>query len=167
MNKQVKIEYLYLDLVVCDRCVGTDQVLDDAVSAIKPVLEMAGYTIDYQKKEMSTISDAIEYKFLSSPTIRVNDRDICSEVKENDCGCCGDISGTAVTCRVFTYEGKDYEVPPKAMLVEAILKAVFGAETENAKEEIYNVPQNLKDFYRGKFEKSGGCCCGGSGCCCC
>ena len=87
MNKQVKIEYLYLDLVVCDRCVGTDQVLDEAVSAIKPVLEMAGYTIDYQKKEMSTISDAIEYKFLSSPTIRVNDRDICSEVKENDCGC--------------------------------------------------------------------------------
>ena len=36
--------------------------------------------------------------------------DICKDVKESDCGCCGEISGTQVDCRVFEYEGKLYEV---------------------------------------------------------
>ena len=157
-----------MDLVVCDRCVGTDKVLDEAVSAIRPVLEMANYKIDYQKKEMTTVKDAIMHKFMSSPTIRVNGQDICSEIKENDCGCCSDISGTDVACRVFTYEGKDYEVPPKAMLIEGILKIVFAGEVRPNSNEEYEMPQNLSDFYKGKLKKRiTGCCCSGCDCDCC
>lgn len=166
MEKTVKIEYLYLDLNTCERCVGTDVVLDDVVSALRPVLELAGYTVSYEKKEMTTVKDAVAYEFLSSPTIRVNGQDICTAVKENDCGCCSDISGTAVTCRVFTYEGQDYEVPPKAMLAEEILRRVFGGTLEVKNRETYALPQNLKDFYRGKMTKNVKCCCGGNSDCC-
>ena len=165
MKKEVKIEYLYLDLDVCERCVGTDKVLDEVVFAITPVLEMAGYKINYEKIEMTTVKDAVKYKFLSSPTIRVNGQDICSIVKENDCSCCSDISGTSVTCRIFTYEGIDYEVPPKKMLVNGILKILYAFEIENNQQEEYSLPKNLKDFYRGKMTKNVQCCCSDNNCC--
>ncbi len=166
MKKSVKIEYLYLDLNTCDRCCGTDVILDEVVSALRPVLEMAGYQLDYEKVEMATVRDAVRYEFVSSPTIRVNGKDICTSVKENDCGCCSEISGTAVTCRVFSYEGTDYEIPPKAMLAEEILRRIFAGEIKVAPEKPYVLPQNLKDFYRGKMTKSMSCCCGGSSDCC-
>ena len=47
-EKQVIIEYLYLDLHVCDRCVGTDKVLDEVVEQLKPVLELADYSVEYK-----------------------------------------------------------------------------------------------------------------------
>lgn len=166
MGKCVKIEYLYLDLHTCDRCVGTDVVLEEVAAVLQPVLELAGYEILYEKREMTTVKDAVKYEFLSSPTIRVNGEDICGTVKENDCGCCSDISGTAVTCRVFTYEGEDYEVPPKAMLAEEILRRVFGGSPKETPREAYVLPQNLKDFYRGKMTKNAKCCCGGNSDCC-
>ena len=166
MQKSVKIEYLYLDLNTCDRCCGTDVVLDEVVSLLRPVLETAGYQLDYEKVEMTTVKDAVRYEFLSSPTIRVNGKDICTSVKENACGCCSDISGTDVTCRVFTYEGVDYEIPPKAMLAEEILRMVFAGAVPKEVREPYALPRNLKDFYKGKMTKNVKCCCGGSTDCC-
>ena len=162
-DKKVLIEYLYLDLVTCDRCVGTDKVLDAVVALLTPALELAGYTVEYKKIEMTTIEKAKQYKFLSSPTIRVNGKDICDSVSENDCECCGDISGTQVDCRVFEYEGKIYEVPPKAMLAENILKTVFSTNSDCSCTE-YEIPSNLVRFYEGKKNKSNSCCCD-SGCC--
>lgn len=162
-EKIILIEYLYLDLVTCDRCVGTDKVLDEVVDLLTPTLELAGYTVEYKKIEMTTLEKAKQYKFLSSPTIRVNEKDICDSVSENDCKCCGDISGTQVDCRVFEYEGNSYEVPPKAMLAENILKTVFSQNTDCCCEE-YTVPDNLVRFYDGKENKSSSCCCNG-GCC--
>ena len=164
--KCVKIEYLYLDLNTCDRCVGTDMVLDEVVQVLRPVLELAGWQVDYEKIEMTTVKDAVAYEFVSSPTIRVNGQDICTAVRENACGCCSDISGTDVTCRVFTYEGEEYEVPPKAMLAEAILRRTFAGEIPAESREPYVLPQNLKDFYRGKMTRNVKCCGGGNTDCC-
>lgn len=162
-NKHVLIEYLYLDLNTCDRCMSADEVLEDAIDSIKPALEAAGYTVSYEKKEMTSRADAQKYRFLSSPTIRVNGTDICDSVSESDCQCCGDISGTQVDCRTFEYEGVQYEVPPKAMLVEKILEKTFSQKTACCEGE-YVLPENLERFYAGK-EKKSSCCCS-SGCCC-
>ena len=161
-TKSIQIEYFYLDLNTCDRCVGTDAVLEEVIRELTPPFTLAGYTVSYRKTEIRSEEDAIEHRFVSSPTIRVNGADICAEVKESDCGCCGEISGTQVDCRVFEYEGRLYEVPPKAMLAEALMKLAF----EPAKGgccEGYELPENLKTFFRGKAEKSA-CCCGGSCC---
>ena len=39
MNKEVIIDYLYLDLQTCDRCIGTDKVLEEVISELTPALE--------------------------------------------------------------------------------------------------------------------------------
>ncbi len=161
-NKQVVVDYLYLDLKTCDRCVGTDQVLEEVLGELAPAFELAGYDIIFNLIEITDSELAEKHRFLSSPTIRVNGHDICQSVQENDCGCCGEISGTAVDCRVFEYEDKLYEVPPKEMLAEAVLKYAFvKAEADGE----YTLPENLKRFFEGKEKKSSCCCSGTNGCC--
>ena len=106
LGKKVLVEYLYLDLNTCDRCIGTDKVLDEVMVILTPALELAGYNVEYNKIEIETAEIAKQFQFLSSPTIRVNGQDICASVEENSCGCCSEISGTDVDCRVFEYNGK-------------------------------------------------------------
>ena len=162
-DKKILVEYLYLDLETCDRCIGTDNVLDGVMQTLMPALELAGYNVEYNKVEMETAEMAKQYKFLSSPTIRVNGKDICASVHENSCGCCSHISGTDVDCRVFEYNGETYELPPKEMLANDILCSVFGVDLEGYScETEYELPENLNSFYEGK--KNTGCSCGGSSC---
>ena len=161
--KKLLIEYMYLDLQTCDRCIGTDNVLDEVMMIVTPAFQLAGYTVEYNKIEMDTAETAEKYKFMSSPTIRVNGRDICTSVKENSCGCCSDISGTDVDCRVFEYSGVTYEVPPKEMLAGVVFKTVFGQENSACSCGGYELPENLKEFFEGKKNKSG-CSCGGNCC---
>lgn len=139
-------------------------MLLEAVNEIEPVLKAAGYAIALNKIEIKNEQQAAQHKFLSSPTIRVNGRDICLEVRENNCGCCSDISGDTTDCRVFVYDGIEYEVPPKAMLINAILKAVYAQSPDLAITEPYSLPKNLKRFFAGKNTKSTNCC-GGGDCC--
>ncbi|RNC62850.1 MAG: hypothetical protein AWM53_01873 [Candidatus Dichloromethanomonas elyunquensis] len=160
-EKKVLVEYLYLDLQTCDRCVGTNNVLDEVMLTLVPTLQIAGYEVNYNKVEIETEDLAEKYQFLSSPTIRVNGQDICELLNENSCGCCSKISEAAVDCRIFEYEGATYEVPPKEMLAEAILKTVFGTSSGCDCRE-YKLPDNLKAFFEGKNNKSS--CSSGSNC---
>ena len=157
--KTVTIDYLYLDLANCDRCIGTDQVLGEVVAAITPALALAGYQVKYRKNEMATAEIAMRHQFLSSPTIRVNGRDIAASVAENHCGCCSAISNSDVDCRVFQYEGATYEVPPKQMLAEGILRAVFGSKPDAMEPDHFQMPDNLTSFFSGKAQQQ--CSCGG------
>jgi hypothetical protein len=156
-EKKVIVEYLYLDLETCKRCVGTDEVLEEVLKTLTPTLELAGYIIKYIKVEMMTAEIAIQYGFLSSPTIRVNGQDICQTVAETSCGCCSEISNTDVDCRVFEYNGETYEVPPKEMLAEAVLQSVFGHTESDCSYCSYELPDNLKDFFEGKQNKKCAC----------
>ncbi len=92
MKDKLLIEYLYLDLFSCERCVSNDKQLESVITALKPALELAGYDLEYKKIEMTTEEIAKEYHFVSSPTIRINGRDICKSIQENNCSCCGEIS---------------------------------------------------------------------------
>ena len=161
-NKKILVEYLYLDLKTCDRCIGTDTLLEEVLKEIGPALSCAGYKVSFKKMEISSKEMAEEFRFISSPTIRVNGMDICGSVAENSCGCCSDISGTDVECRVFQYEGEDYEIPPKEMLASSILRAVFTSKEECCCGE-YSMPENIIAFFDGK-EKKSKCSCG-SNCC--
>lgn len=152
--KEITIDYLYLDLNTCDRCVGTDKVLDVVLDVLAPALQLAGYKVVRRKIEMSTAGIAAEYQFLSSPTIRVNSKDICLTVEENDCGCCSDIAGCDVECRVFRYKDEIHEVPPKEMLANAILETLFSDNIATANIE-YIMPENLKEFYANKNNENG------------
>jgi hypothetical protein len=62
----------------------------------------------------------------------------------------GDICGDDVECRVWVYEGIEYQEPPKAMIVNAILQNVFGGEKVETKEKKkYMMPKNLESFFNG------------------
>ena len=161
-GNEISVEYLYLDLHTCERCIGTDGVLDEVMTILTPALTLAGYQVRYNKIEITTKEIAEQFAFVSSPTIRINGQDICDSVKENSCGCCSDISGTDVDCRVFEYDGASYEVPPKEMLAKEILRAVFAPQIcDNTSD--YVLPDNLKEFSEGKQTKSS-CSCT-DGCC--
>lgn len=162
-DKTVSVEYLYLDLQTCDRCIGTDAVLEEVLQALRPALKLAGYEVTYKKIEVSTQKLAMQYHFLSSPSIRVNEQDIIGSVTETACGCCSEISGTDVDCRAYEYEGKTYDVPPKEMLAKAILTAVF-VKKDSCSCGGYELPENLKRFFKGKTTKEPECSCG-SNCC--
>ena len=151
----VKVEYMYLDINTCERCIGTDTVLENVLKELKGAFSLAGYSIVYKKVQIKTAEMAQAYRFLSSPTIRVNGRDICASVQENNCGCCGDIAGTQVNCRVFSCNGKKYEVPPKEMLAQRILKMAFQPQLPSLHIRKYVLPKNLKNFFDGKQQK---CC---------
>ena len=115
-------------------------------------MSTASASLNYKKQEISTAELAQHYHFLSSPTILVNGQDIFGTIIESDCGCCGDIAGVQVDCRVFEHKGKTYEVPTKEMLSDAILKTIYHPTASTFGE--YQLPENLKRFFEGKEKKN-------------
>lgn len=143
---KINIDFLYLDLNVCNRCQGTDQRLEEAIEDVTKVLELTGAEIVVNKIHINSREKAIQYEFVASPTIRVGGRDIQMKFKESLCESCGD----EVDCRVWLFKGKEYNVPPKAMIVDAILHDVYAGKKTSTDGEIhkepYNLPQNLEKF---------------------
>ncbi|MCL2497135.1 MAG: arsenite methyltransferase [Symbiobacteriaceae bacterium] len=161
-KKNLNIDFLYLDLNTCERCRATDETLKQALGVLSGVLDTLGYTAKLNSVNISTKELAEQYHFESSPTIRVNGVDICSEFIENDCVDCGDIAGCSVDCRVFVYEGIGYEQPPVAMIVDGILKAINRTKEDRP----YKLPDNLAKFFTGKNSCCDSSdCCGVGGCC--
>lgn len=147
-KKQIIIDFLFLDLSVCTRCQDTDNSLDEALKEVASVLEATGPEVKVNKINVNTAELAVTHKFLSSPTIRVNGNDIQMDYKESLCESCGDLCGDTVDCRVWIYQGQEFTAPPKAMIIEGILKAVYGRNlnTKTAQQE-YILPENLRRFY--------------------
>ncbi len=143
--KEVTIDFLYLDLNTCERCVSTDSALNEALAILSGVFRVLDYSVTVNKVNITSKELAEQHRFISSPTIRVNGLDICQEVKESDCGDCGDLCGDSVDCRVFTYEGKDYEQPPAAMIVDGILHILYGNPA--SEERLYALPDNLNNYF--------------------
>ena len=153
-KKTVVVEFLYLDLVVCDRCQGADQRVAKAVERCKPVLEACGYELRLQCVLIDNEMLAEQYRFYSSPTVRVNGVDVCPSIEENDCDCCRDISDFDVKCRLFPFNGTYYEVPPTDMLVRNIMETVLGGKVAHPEDEPYVLPENLAGFFAGKRRKA-------------
>lgn len=151
---RLDITLLYLDLEVCSRCKETDTRLDQALDQVARVLEATGKEVSLEKIHIESLEMARQYRFVSSPTIRINGRDIEMEVKENHCGSCSAIAGTDVACRVWSYAGQEYPAPPHALIVDAILRAAYAdpsvyadrsPETETPAFE--DVPANIQEFF--------------------
>lgn len=151
--KKLLIEFMYIDLTVCERCLGTDANLEEAVADVATVLNAAGYEIEVRKILVESEEQARELGFVSSPTIRINGRDIQLDVQENLCESCGDVCGEDVDCRVWVWQGQEYTTPPKAMIVDAILKYMYGGQ--QAPDSAKEVPDNLKKFFSAKSKR---CC---------
>lgn len=155
-KKKIDIDFLYLDLNTCERCQGAESNLDQAINEVTAVLKSAGYEVSVKKTNITSPELATKYEFLSSPTIRINGNDIALEVTETFCKDCGDICGDSVDCRSWVYEGVEHPEPPKEMIVNAIMKEVYGDKSDlNKIKSQYSLPQNLKIFFdRIKIKKN-------------
>lgn len=153
--RSIVIDFLYLDLDVCTRCQGTDDTLDQAVAEVSQILHSAGTEVVINKVNVNTEELAIQYQFVSSPTIRIDGHDIAVDVHENQCDSCGDLCGDTVDCRIWTWQGVDYTQPPKALIIDAILKAVYGGPASSPAPAIepYKLPENLRKFYEAMKQK--------------
>ena len=148
-RREIEIDFLYLDLSVCTRCQGADSSLDEAIAEVSKILEAMDIDVVVNKINVTSEKQAEVLQFESSPTIRVNGRDIQLEVRESLCESCGDLCGDEVDCRVWVYHGKEYTAPPKAMIIEAMLRQVYGSPHD--KQEInkkgYRLPDNPRKFF--------------------
>lgn len=122
----MKVELLYI--LDCPWCLKTKKLIREALGELKLEAEIEEILIDNEGK-------ARKYKFLGSPTVRINSKDIQEEVSKDQClACCEEITELAEEatefvkqecehgCRIYHYKGKQYLYPPKRMIKEAIKK---------------------------------------------
>lgn len=161
--KKVDIEFLYLDLDTCTRCRGTDANLDAALGAVQAVLKASGAEVVLRKILVDSEATAQKHRFVSSPTIRVNGRDIALELRETPCDSCTEACGCngTVDCRVWRYEGKEYDEAPVPLIVNAMLTEVYSgpAATDRIAASGYALPENLRRFFAAKAAKNADSCC--------
>ena len=117
---------------------------------LAPLLDTLGMELSVRKTHVRSEEQARELGFMTSPTIRVNGRDIQPEAKESACDSCGSLCGCGedFDCRIWTYDGEDHTSPPTAMVVDAVLGELYRDEGEaGVGEESRDVPDNLKRFF--------------------
>jgi hypothetical protein len=160
--RPLRIEFLFLDLATCTRCLGADRALDAALEAVSEVLDAAGVEVEVDKILVTSEEQARRLRFVSSPTIRVDGRDVALELRESSCGseACTDGCGDQIACRVWVYRGREYTEPPVAMVVDAILRHVYGAPAQDPREpEAFELSDNLARFFADKAASATRACC--------
>jgi|ERR1700733_6384912 len=163
-EKQVEIEFLYLDLDVCTRCKGTDANLETALRMVQEVLQASRTDVSTRKVLVDSEETARKLKFLSSPTIRINGRDIALTFRETRCDSCAGACACdgGVECRVWVYEGKEYAEAPVPLIVNALLSEIYDGQSPDRLASLrpFELSENLKDFFEAKaVKKAAESCC--------
>jgi hypothetical protein len=150
------IDFLYLDLTTCTRCRSTDRSLEAGLAAVGNVLTAAGMGVEVRKVHISSEAQARGWRFVSSPTIRINGADIAFELRESSCGseACVDGCGDHIACRVWVFGDREFTEPPAALIVDAILRHVYGQPTAQVQDRPYRLPDNLRRFFAGRSAAS-------------
>jgi Domain of unknown function (DUF2703) len=156
-EKQVEIEFLYLDLDACTRCKRSDANLETALHIVQEVLQASGTDVSTRKVLVDSEETARKLKFLSSPTIRINGRDIALEFRETPCDSCAEACACddGVDCRVWVYEGKEYTEAPVSLIVNALLSEIYDSQSADrpASSRSFEPSENLKHFFEAKAAK--------------
>jgi len=155
----VEIDFLYLDISSCSRCQGTGDNLELALAAVERLLRDTGAEVSVRRTHVQSLQQARELRFEVSPTLRVNGRDIEPVARESACGpdACG--CGEGGSCRVWNYDGHDYEEAPVALIVDAILAALSdGAPPADADAPAYVASDDVVRALARPTRNGGGCC---------
>lgn len=161
--RRLDIELLYLDVTTCGRCTGTEANLERALRDVAGLLEETGIAVSLTKVHVDTAELAARHRFVSSPTIRINGRDVALELRESDCADCGEIAGCGggVDCRVWVWQGQEHTEAPRGMIIDAVLREAYGPpRPAPAGRPGYVLPDNLRRFYEATAASSGACCAG-------
>ena len=150
-GRELLVELLALDLSSCGRCKGTDRSIEAVVRDLRPIFARAGVDLRFRKTVVRTAEQAVTLRFQSSPTVRINGRDVPIELRESRCGDCSRLvagSPCAVDCRVWAWQGREYTDAPKGLIVDAILRGYPSAfQKPPPQTERFELPDNLKRFF--------------------
>jgi hypothetical protein len=163
-EKRVEIDFLYLDLDVCARCKGTDANLETALRTVQEVLQASGTEVSTRKMLVDSEETARKLRFVSSPTIRINGRDIALEFRETPCDSCAEACACngGVDCRVWLYEGQEYTEAPVPLIVNALLSEIYDSRSADrpVSPGSSELPENLRHFFEAKAaKKTAASCC--------
>jgi hypothetical protein len=151
MRRSVAIDFLFLDATQCSRCSGTGTNIETALSAVEGVLRATGARVELRKIHVQSDEQARKLQFVSSPTIRVNGRDIATEAVESECGADGCGCGAGASCRLWRYAGREHTEAPVGLIVDAVLSEIY-AGTKPAES-----PPS-EDLMALQVAHGGGCC---------
>lgn len=158
-RRVLNVDLLVIDLSTCKRCVPTGDQLKRAIKLLAPVAEALGIDLRHREIVVQTPQEAKDYALLSSPTIRLNGRDIAQDIRESLCESCGDLTenNTLMDCREWYYRGRIYSAAPLPLLIEAMMGAMLDIDTPPAvpvpSEEL---PVNLLLYFDNKKPSSCG-----------
>jgi hypothetical protein len=163
VRKALDVDLLVIDLETCARCVPTGDQLQTAVSLLAPVAEALGVELKYRAIVAQTPEEAKEHALLTSPTIRLNGRDIAADIRESVCESCGDLTdnNTSVYCREWHYRGKVYSAAPLPLLLEAIMDAMLSIDETPpiTPARLEELPENLQRYFDNRRPQGSSCCC--------
>jgi hypothetical protein len=132
--------------------------IERAIEAVRQVLEVTTTTVRVRKLVIESEEDARAQRFVSSPTVRVDGRDIVVETLESPCDSCTDLCGCSqgTSCRVWRYQGAEHTEAPVGLIVEALLREIAASVPGPPRAEAigdYELPKNLRDFFAGRAVK--------------
>src|SRR5687768_1961969 len=146
---QLAIDFMYLDLETCTRCRDTDANLEAALTEVGRALNAAGVGVSVRKTRVASAEQARARGCITSPTIRVNGTDIALDLRESSCAECDEVcacDGT-IDCRLWVWQGQEHTEAPSAMIVDAILREVYGGgERAIAPLPVEAMSENLARF---------------------
>lgn len=163
-QRRLNIELLVIDLESCARCVPTGEQVRNAIELVAPAAEAQGIGLTYREIVVQTAEEAKARALLSSPTIRINGRDIDQDIRESECESCGDLTDNdvSVDCREWHYRGQVYSAAPLPLLVEKLMDAMLRLDEMPpvTPEPLAELPENLVRYFANKKPAAGsGCCC--------
>lgn len=119
----MKVQLLYI--LDCPWCVKTKELIKEGLKELGVKADIEEILVDSEEK-------ARKYKFVGSPTVRINGKDVQEEVSKGRCLPCEELAEyeeettefvkqeCICGCRIYFYKGKQYPYPPKEMIKEAI-----------------------------------------------
>ena len=119
----LEIEFLFLDLTTCSRCLGADRSLASALTLVREVLEATGVEVEVTKVLVDSEPQARALRFVARRRFGSMAKMSRWNCGRSWCGteACADGCGEQIACRVWVHRGQEYTEPPVAMIIDAIL----------------------------------------------
>lgn len=123
-KKKLNVEFRFFDRNACSRCRTTDKNVEKTLRDLREALSESGVEVELKTTKLPAS------KLNESNSVLINGKDVEELVSRGrnsrftSCRGCGTLSKSPCNCRAYVYRGKKYRYIPKAMIREAIRKAL-------------------------------------------
>lgn len=122
--RRMNVEFRYFDRSTCSRCKATGRNAEKAIERLRETLAGAGVSVRLKTKKLPAS------RLGESNSVLINGTDIEAlaggkkDRRFTSCKGCSTLAKCQCDCRAYSYRGKKYPFIPKAMIREAVKKAL-------------------------------------------